>query len=389
MPLINTRGAASIKGFGFAGFSPKLPGIPTIGTATATGSSSATISFTAPACTGGVPIDYYQAISSPGCITATGTSPISVTGLTYSTSYTFKVRAHNVVGYGCYSSSSGSITTCRPTGSAVYTSTGSYTWVAPSGVCKVSAMVVGGGGAGSRTMYCYGPPCGYWFSYGGQGGSTAFTNQRTVGSGTSYKVVVGGGGSGCAARGGFSFFGDVGGCAAYSYDHTHIMPAGILGSGGNYCPIYASGGSFYGGNGWGSSSTLVGTQGGYSNNSAGAGGPGGCARCGNSHGWLKYGGGGGAGGYPNVWNGSVYYPSGRTCCQACGGQGQSPLSGSNLGSGAGGSYNSNGGGIGLYGRGSGGSYGYGSTYGSTGGQGGVHIVWPGCTRQYPSTSVCS
>jgi hypothetical protein len=60
-----------------------------------------------------------------------------------------------------------------------------------------------------------------------------------------------------------------------------------------------------------------------------------------------------------------------------------------LGSGAGGSYNSNGGGIGLYGRGSSGSYGSGAPYGSTGGQGGVHIVWPGCTRQYPSTNVCS
>ena len=111
MPLINTRGAASIKGFGFAGFSPTVPAAPTIGAATATSATTATIAFTA-GCSGGLPITGYQAISSPGCITATGSSsPISFSGLTHSTSYTFKVRAQNSLGYGPYSSSSSSITT--------------------------------------------------------------------------------------------------------------------------------------------------------------------------------------------------------------------------------------------------------------------------------------
>jgi hypothetical protein len=111
MPLINTRGAASIKGFGFAGFSPTVPFAPSIGSASTTGATTASVSFTA-GCSGGLPITGYQAISSPGCITATGSSsPISVSGLTHSTSYTFKVRAQNSLGYGPYSGSSNSITT--------------------------------------------------------------------------------------------------------------------------------------------------------------------------------------------------------------------------------------------------------------------------------------
>ena len=45
MPLINTRGAASVKGFGFAGFSPTVPAAPTIGAATATSATTATIAL--------------------------------------------------------------------------------------------------------------------------------------------------------------------------------------------------------------------------------------------------------------------------------------------------------------------------------------------------------
>jgi len=89
-----------------------VPNAPTIGTATAVTYCSATVAFTAPTCNGGASIDTYQAISTPGCITATGSSsPISVTGLSATTSYTFKVRAHNSQGYSSYSSSSNSITT--------------------------------------------------------------------------------------------------------------------------------------------------------------------------------------------------------------------------------------------------------------------------------------
>lgn len=80
---------------------PMGPGAPTSVTATG-GDASATISFTAPTFTGVPPgITGYRAISSPGGFTATGaSSPLTVTGLTNGTAYTFSVDATNGVQYG-------------------------------------------------------------------------------------------------------------------------------------------------------------------------------------------------------------------------------------------------------------------------------------------------
>ncbi len=89
---------------------PGLPGAPTIGTATA-GIAQAVVSFTAPISNGGSSITSYTVTSSPGGITATGTaSPITVTGLTNGTAYTFTVTATNAVGTGPASSPSNSVT---------------------------------------------------------------------------------------------------------------------------------------------------------------------------------------------------------------------------------------------------------------------------------------
>lgn len=89
-----------------------VPGAPTIGTGTATGATSASIAFTPPGSNGGSPITLYTAYSNPGSITGSGTaSPVSVTGLTPSTGYTFTVKALNAVGYSAASASSGTITT--------------------------------------------------------------------------------------------------------------------------------------------------------------------------------------------------------------------------------------------------------------------------------------
>ena len=89
-----------------------VPGAPTIGTATKTGSSTATLGFTAPASNGGAAITGYIGTSTPGNIIASGTtSPITFTGLNPATSYTFKISAINSVGTGAQSGVSNSITT--------------------------------------------------------------------------------------------------------------------------------------------------------------------------------------------------------------------------------------------------------------------------------------
>jgi hypothetical protein len=84
-----------------------IPTAPTVGTATA-GAESATVAYTAS--TKGGPATTFTALSNPGSITGTGTSPITVSGLTAGTAYTFTVRGNNATGSGEYSSASNSIT---------------------------------------------------------------------------------------------------------------------------------------------------------------------------------------------------------------------------------------------------------------------------------------
>ena len=143
MPTIITRAAGSLKSMGFAGKTSNVPGAPTIGTATATGSTTATVAFTAPASNGGAVITSYTATSSPGGITGTlsqaGSGTITVTGLTGGTAYTFTVVATNAQGTGPASSASNSVTPNvvpgAPTiGTATATgqTTASVTFTAPS-----------------------------------------------------------------------------------------------------------------------------------------------------------------------------------------------------------------------------------------------------------------
>jgi uncharacterized protein (TIGR02145 family) len=88
-----------------------VPDAPSIGIATG-GDASATVAFTAPSNNGGAAITSYTVTSSPGGITATGSSsPITITGLTNGTSYTFTVTASNSVGTSAASATSASVTT--------------------------------------------------------------------------------------------------------------------------------------------------------------------------------------------------------------------------------------------------------------------------------------
>jgi trimeric autotransporter adhesin len=85
---------------------------PTIGTASkiTSGVNRAQVTFTASANNGGAAISTYTATSSPGGITASGSSPILFTNLSGGTSYTFTVAAVNANGTGTASAASNSAT---------------------------------------------------------------------------------------------------------------------------------------------------------------------------------------------------------------------------------------------------------------------------------------
>lgn len=88
-----------------------VPGAPTIGTATATGQTTASVTFTPPADDGGQTITSYTVTSSAGQTASGASSPITVSGLAPGSSYTFTVKATNPVGQSSASAASNSITT--------------------------------------------------------------------------------------------------------------------------------------------------------------------------------------------------------------------------------------------------------------------------------------
>lgn len=93
--------------------------IVTIGTATnGVDGISASVAFTVSSVATGGPVSYFTATSTPGSFTANAsTSPITVSGLTTGTAYTFKVKAGNATGYSSAgdSAASNSVTPVVPT----------------------------------------------------------------------------------------------------------------------------------------------------------------------------------------------------------------------------------------------------------------------------------
>lgn len=239
-----------------------------------------------------------------------------------------------------------------------FTTVGTFTWIAPVNVTRVSVVAVGGGSAGLGGQY----------GNGGSGGGLRYINNYTVVPGSSYTVVVGAGGVSGAQVGSDSYFNSSG---------TVRGGGASFGSGG-------TGAGDGGGNG-GSTNGGAGGAGGYSGN----GGNGGASANGSS------GSGGGGGGGGNIQN----------CCGGWAGAG----GGVGLfGQGANGSGGAGGGGFGTAGGGGGGSGGaaggnstqcvagtgglHGGGGGASGGagaagRGAVRIVWPGTTRSFPSTCV--
>ncbi len=106
-----------------------VPDAPTIGTVSV-GNTMATVNFTPPTNTGGSDITGYILFASPGSLTASGTaSPITMTGLTNGTTYSFTVKALNGAGVSAASAvvsdvpvASPSTTTTSSTSSSTTTS---------------------------------------------------------------------------------------------------------------------------------------------------------------------------------------------------------------------------------------------------------------------------
>jgi len=339
-----------------------VPAAPTIGTATQTGITSATVAYTAPAYTGGGPITSYTAVSSPGGVTGTlsqaGSGTITVNGLTAGTTYTFTVYATNAMGNGPSSAASNQITTQN----------------APLTSIQV-LMVAGGGGGGN------------WGGGGGGAGGLLYYGPNstpktpngaalTVASGQSFNIVIGAG-NGFNSSGGNTTF--VGG--------SHNLTAIGGGSGGSTQGTTARVGGSGGGGGWnqtavagtagqGNSSGNSGSQdpGNYEGGLAGGGGAGGQG----GNGASNSGGAGGAGGaglqytefgaYGTNSSNSTSPTSGKGFFASGGGGGGC---GGNVGSRAGGG---GAGGYGAYGGTRIGQSGLANTGGGGGGTGDLHRI---------------
>lgn len=333
----NSAGSASATSAATATIAAGVPGAPTSVTATG-GNTQATVTFTAPAITGGVAITSYTATSSPGGFTASGSaSPLTVTGLTNGTAYTFTVTATNSVGTGPASAASNSVTPAAGP-------------VAPS---SVEYLVVGGGGAGG----CQG---------GGGGGAGAFRTASgfAVSAGSPITVTVGAGGAVNSPIG----RGSVGVDSVFST----ITSNGGGGGGGDAARPGSANGNASGGGGAGNSGGTGGAGGTYGNSG------------GNGYGGNPYTGGGGGGssavganstitGGGNGGNGTASSISGSSVTYAGGGggsQGDTVVPGSG-GTGGGGNAGAPGS-AGTANSGGGGGGGAGS--GGIGGAGGSGIV---------------
>ena len=363
------------------GFNPlRAPNAPTIGTATA-GGASASVAFTAPACVGGSAITRYTATANCGVRFATGTaSPLTVNCLTVGTTYTFRVFATNSYGPSAFSAVSNSVVPVTPVGQVAYTTAGTYSWVAPSGVTSVSIVAVGAGGTGGtayRDTICY---CGETFcrnvgGAGGRGGALAYSNNATVVPGQSYTLNVPAGGASTPAD--FITAGATVVVRARSGAGGGTVAVGTGGSGGRggngYCTYY--GGCAGGGGGGGAA--------GYGTGSNGTTGRGGSAVAPGDGGLSGACGGGGGGGAGYIYSGGQGGGVG-ILGQGTNGAGGGYNAGYGFGGGPGSGGTSN-----LYGGGGTGGVAQGTTTytaGQPGGGGAVRIIWPGTTRSFPSTN---
>jgi len=311
-------------------------------------------------------------------------------------------------------------------GSAIYITPGTYTWTCPAGVTSVSVLAIGGGEGGTShntTSACGSGGASYFFTSATVQGGGGASSGGTVTTESTYSSSRGGGAGGIA-----NSCGAAGGAGGYS------GAGGNGGGGGSYAGVAGSGGG--GGSGAVMNSGSSGGGGGVGIFGAGANGAAPSGSQGGGGGGSGGGNGGTGGGPSSVGHGQAYGKGGgvgaATSTATAGADGNTAsMNGGAVttnGGGAGGSSTSNsnssaaGGGGGAFGGGGGtsgcwyrsgaggglayinnypvtggqgytvvvgrgGAGGSGSGGGGAGGSGAVRIVWPGTTRQFPSTCV--
>lgn len=339
---ISDTGTSSITVTAFGGTSPPTPGFlnavyatgeifpnPTITAVTATSTTSWTFNI--------IGLQGTANLSVGAVITAT-----SITG-SFGTGTTVAIKSitttTQIVAYATGTSApiAGTISGITLTGATAtlpaeagdseFTTPGTYTWVAPTGITSVSVVAVGGGGGGGYT----------WSSGGGGGGGLGWKNNITVVPGQSYTVVVGAGGLSTPNANNVST--NIGGTSYF------ISTATVAG---------------YGGGAGGPNATVTTVSGGYGGGYFGDGGGrgGNGAADGN---WTK--GGAGAGGYSGQGADSPATTAGASAPTGSGGGAAAGYYSSTYGTPAGG-------GVGIYGRGADGTA-SGQFYGGGGGSGGA------------------
>jgi hypothetical protein len=253
--------------------------------------------------------NFSSTVVNTGDMAGTGTTYTVSSGIGYNTTYYWHVRHKDTANLYSYWSVATSFTTSA-SGQQAYTTSGTYSWVAPAGIFSVCVVCVGGGSTGGQ-------------SGAGSGGASSFISIGTVAgrggsipSGGSYvgdgggnggqgggpgvsggEPPAGGGAGGYSGAGGIGAFGNYGG-------GTGTMGAGGGGGGGsnNYIPSKVGGGGGVGLFGQGANGVSgggggsAGTAGSIANGYGGAYGGGGSG----SYSLFNGGGGGGLGWKNNI-----------------------------------------------------------------------------------------
>ena len=301
-------------------------------------------------------------------------------------SYEFYLEIKTVSVSGNTVSTSDNIIVNNTWGARSYSTAGSYTFVVPAGVTRISFAAIGGGGGGGVGDENYGA---------GGGGACAYRNNVAVTPGESISIIVGAGGAGAPSTtlnfAGAGSPGSPGGFSRVTVNGVSTTAGG--GSGGQGNGLQASGGTISGTTSGGGSGGSGGAK-----LAAGGGGSGGFTGTGgNGARWWSpavsatagSGGGGGGGGTGRVNTSTSsaarggFGGTGGAQSNGAAGANTTVLGGNNNGGSGSSTFSTAGGGAGAYG----GNSGTATVSGASGTRGAVMIVWPGNTRQFPSTNI--